>query len=82
MTAVRATVVEDYFAVVLTVSSILSVLSRKCGKVLLNNTVILTNNLKTNFRWGVNCGLDKVPGIYVNVGHFVPWVDRVLQSGR
>ncbi|KAH9389748.1 hypothetical protein TYRP_007295, partial [Tyrophagus putrescentiae] len=32
--------------------------------------------------WGVNCGLEEVPGVYVNVGRFVPWVEQVLRSGR
>lgn len=28
--------------------------------------------------WGVDCGLEKIPGLYVNVARFRKWIDNEI----
>ena len=30
--------------------------------------------------WGVACGLNDVPGVYVNIGMFVCWIKNIIEE--
>ena len=30
--------------------------------------------------WGINCGLNDVPGVYVNPGNYVCWIKNIVEE--
>lgn len=30
--------------------------------------------------WGIGCGTGNVPGVYVNVATYVPWIQSIINS--
>ena len=30
--------------------------------------------------WGINCGLNDVPGVYVNLSNYVCWIKNIVEE--